>query len=635
MTNEIGLAFLPNPGGDAEGLSDAGVETFRDKPFAAVARETGQNSRDARAKASEPVRMTFDMVTIATDDFPDIESYRESVDLCLAKARRMKKEKDIGFFEQAKRALDSPEIRILRICDFNTKGVRGPCVEGQPFHTLAKADGVTDKDEIDSGGSFGIGKNAVFALSDIQTAFFSTLYEDSTGDEHRLCIGKTLFVSHTGKDGEEKRRKGYWGKLDGFLPIDKPEEIPEWLRRDTKGTSIFSVCMRNNPTDWRYEMAAALLMNFFTAVERREMEFEIDGGAIKINKNTIQALFQDPKVIEAVEKISSGTAFNTARTLHAVLVDEATSLHILNVPELGDVHMHMLMRDGMGYTVGIVRNGMYITDNLANFKGAFKRFPLHQDFAVIIEPAGKQEGEWFKRLEGPKHDNLSAERITDPEMRAKGQRAFEDLTAQVKATIKELAKSSPSSTLELDELNDLFASEQTRIEDDKGLEEDPRSFQPTPIKPVPTAPRPPVKRPRGKVLRPGPEPKPPQPTPPNPNPPPPGPGPKPRPVTLDEPIELERERTARPDKTNKRKRRLMFTSPKDGNICVMVDATGLSSPEALSITSASKGKVERGSLILACGKNERVSVDVEFETEYLGPVELSALLLGDNAEEAA
>ena len=147
----------------------------------------------------------------------------------------------------------------------------------------------------------------------------------------------------------------------------------------------------------------------------------------------------------------------------------------LEIEGLGTVRMHMLIRDGLGYTIGIIRNGMYITDNLSYFNEPFKRFPLHRDFAVIIEPAGKSESEWFKRLENPRHDSLSAERITDPELRARGQKAFEKLAKEIRSRIRALAKSQPSNTLELDELNDFFVSDETRIEDDAGMETDPRS----------------------------------------------------------------------------------------------------------------------------------------------------------------
>ena len=65
-----------------------------------------------------------------------------------------------------------------------------------------------------------------------------------------------------------------------------------------------------------------------------------------------------------------------------------------------------------------------------------KRFPLHRDFAAVIEPVGVHEGEWFKRLENPRHDDLSAERITDPVLRKQGQRSFERLAKQIRLAIR-------------------------------------------------------------------------------------------------------------------------------------------------------------------------------------------------------
>jgi len=620
--SRIGLEFLPNPSGDGEGLSDAGIETFRDKPFAAVARETAQNSRDARDNTNEPVRLTFDIINVSSNEFPSIDEFREAARLCLEKSKKRNAEKEIGFFQQAVRALEQEEIRILRVSDFNTKGVRGPCQEGKPFHTLAKADGASDKDDIDSGGSFGIGKNAVFAISDVQTAFFSTRYADSQG-EHVLCMGKTQFISHRGADGEEKRRKGYWGKTDGYMPLDDPQDIPEWLLREEQGTSIFSICMRAPRTDWRYEMVAAILMNFFCAIERREMEFEIDNGYLKVNRNTLKSLFQDDRVNQAVDQLNARAAFDAARTLHACLIDEQTTVHQLQIAELGTVTMRMLLRDGLGYTLGIVRNGMYITNNLANFGEQFLRFPLHRDFAVLVEPNGKIESEWFKRLENPRHDDLSAERITDPALREQGERAFAKLALAIRTKIRELAKTDPTSTMELDELNDFFASDESRTEDDDGPEIDPRSFNPTPIRPAPPRARLNVPRSGGEEIDvPGPAPTPdPIPDPPNPFP---GPGPTPRPQQVVEPILLENERNLLPDAADSARRRLFFTSPVSGEVVVKIEATGLSVPEQIMVKQTDEGHVENGNLVVSCEAGKRTSVDVVFTSGYAGPIELTA-----------
>jgi len=630
----IGLEFLPNSGGEAEGLSDAGIETFRDGPFAAVARETGQNSRDARDDPDRPVRITFDALTLEAADFCSIEEFRKAAELCLRKSQRSRNEKETGFFDQAIRALAAPEIQILRISDFNTTGVRGPCEEGSPFHTLAKSDGVSVKDNVSSGGSFGIGKNAVFALSDIQTAFFSTLYSGD-GQDKVLCMGKTLFISHTDDDSQEKRRTGYWGLRDGYMPLDRPEAIPAWLKRTTQGTSIFSVCMRRSQTGWRYEMAAAILANFFCAVERQEMEFEIDNGSIKINRNTLQSYFQDPNVNQAVERLAARVAFDAAKTLHTCLIDDKTTVDTLEVEGLGNIKIHTLLRDGLGYTIGIIRNGMFITDNLGHFNEPFKRFPLHRDFAVIVEPASGDEGEWFKRLENPRHDDLSAERITDPYLREEGRKAFNRLAKQVREHIRLAAKSEPTTRIELDELNDFFASDNAREEDENSLETDPRLQRSTPIEKSPLRPKP---RTRARSdeedppIEPGPDPGPnpvgPGPTPPLP------PGPMPRPQPQARRIELVQERNILPDPSNPRRRFVFFTSPVTGTITLHVDATGLSIADQIEITQALGATVTNGAAEVACTAGQRVTLDIEFATPYEGPIELSAYQATETSEAA-
>lgn len=67
--------------------------------------------------------------------------------------------------------LTGDEITLLCIADSNTKGLTGPAEAGKPFHSLLKDAGVSNKDAADSGGSFGIGKNAAFAVSELQAVF--------------------------------------------------------------------------------------------------------------------------------------------------------------------------------------------------------------------------------------------------------------------------------------------------------------------------------------------------------------------------------------------------------------------------------------------------------------------------------
>jgi hypothetical protein len=53
------LKFLPNDADELEGLGDAGIETYKDNPYASIARECGQNSNDAAVK--RPVAVSYDL----------------------------------------------------------------------------------------------------------------------------------------------------------------------------------------------------------------------------------------------------------------------------------------------------------------------------------------------------------------------------------------------------------------------------------------------------------------------------------------------------------------------------------------------------------------------------------------------
>ena len=183
----INLEFPPNQANEDDGLGNAGIATYREDPYAGAARETGQNSNDA--PMGRPVRITFDLLEVPFDQIPDVVSLGEAVIACLAKARAAGDEKEIAFFEQAARVLQKGPLKVLRISDSNTTGLIGPPeIPGNSFHSLVKGSGVSKKLDPASGGSFGIGKNAVYAISDLQTVFYSTLY-DQAGGQHFLPKG--------------------------------------------------------------------------------------------------------------------------------------------------------------------------------------------------------------------------------------------------------------------------------------------------------------------------------------------------------------------------------------------------------------------------------------------------------------
>ena len=607
------LVFLRNEAGEAEGLNDPGIETFRDSPFSSVARETGQNTRDVRADKSKPVRMTFRRIEVPSSEFPAITAYREAVGVCLSIAEKSGDAKELSFFRQARAVLSEQSIPVLEIADYNTRGLKGPCIDGTPFHALVKATGVSAKDLETSGGSFGIGKNAVYAASDIQTALYSTVYMDGETPKF-LCQGKTRFRSFTAADGTAHRSIGYWGDPTGFRPIEDPQNVPAWLRREEVGTSIYSIAMRDSK-DWEAELIASILMNFFVAIHRREMEFEV--GSESVNTNTLLYKFDDPRIMNAADRAGYAEDFQFARDLYESLRAEEDVFRIeFAVPGAGNFRIRLAVKEGLPRRIAFIRNGMFITDSLGSFGDKLQRFPMFREFAAIVEPAGEKESVWLKSLENPRHDQLSADRLTNPEEREAARTAGKALAKAVREAVRSKAKSEVGAETDLDELSEFFALEEKAEEDEKG-DRDPYSFK---VK----------KQIKPKKVR------------------------KTKPPTSDQdgdeggasqedendedgggggrgsgkgagsggtgrnairlPMPLLNPRTKLPNAADLTRRIIRFTPEKSGKAVLRFQALGLNKPENLPVRG--------GEVYVECIEGERKEVEVEFEISYGGPIEI-------------
>ncbi|MFM5802810.1 hypothetical protein ACET6H_08635 [Aeromonas veronii] len=448
------LEFLKNEAGEEEGLSDAGIETFRDDPYASCAREAGQNSRDAGLDG-KPVRMTFDLQQEDIANIPFHASLARALNCCSSQAHA---EKEKEFFKNACAVMSRDTLPILIISDFNTKGLIGPPEKsGTAFHSLLKSSGVSKKDSETSGGSYGIGKNANFAVSDLQTVMYSTLYIGEDAEHHFAAQGKVKLVSHIDEHKVYRRATGYWGFSDNFRAITNASQVPQWMQRLDVGTSIFCVGFRESK-DWAERMTFSLVSNFFVAIQNEDMEFEVDSGKIKINSNTLEKLMSQQDIKDTAERSGHYSELEFARQLHRCLVSEAATEEIIDIPNLGKMKIRILTEVGMPRRVGFVRNGMLITDNLRNFGHVLARFN-GADFIALVEPNDDSASRVLKKLENPAHNAFSAERISDPEGRRVTEQAMRKLGAKLRDMIKSRTSTPAQDSLTLDELGEYFSYE--------------------------------------------------------------------------------------------------------------------------------------------------------------------------------
>lgn len=615
----IDIDFLSNEAEEEEGLGNAGIETYRDRPYASVAREVAQNSRDAFATL--PVRISFDLLEIPFEDVPALDTLRRANGFCLKKARDARDRKEIAHFEQAERVLETGPLKVLRIADYNTLGLRGPAVSGTPFHSLIKGSGVSVKENDASGGSFGIGKNAVFAISDIQTVLYSTVWKDGDGELKFLAQGKAVLVSHSDDQGKNHRAAAYWG-VPRFKPVERREDAPEWLRRDEIGTSVFALGFRESP-QWQQRIAYALLENFFYAINSEEMEFTIGGGSIVISKSSLASLFDDPQIAAAAEADDHGQEFALARQLYQCLVSTEAKEQVLTVAGLGKVLIRVLVAEGLPKKVCIVRNGMVITDSLENFGDRFSRFALHRDFVAVVVPLEKEGGALIKTLENPRHDGLSAERLPDESARARAKSIMKRLIKTIRETIRSYSMLAFESEMSVDEMRNYFAVEsQKDAKAPKSEQEDPNTLR------YRVEPRRQRSTPRATVRgtgdsggpKPGPRPGP------GPGP---APGPNPRPFAGgggrvgDAKTILLRDVRNRPvPGRGAAARSIFFTPDGSGMATIVIEATGLSESEGLRVVTASDASVKDGTVRRHVSSGERTKIDVEFSEPYAGPIEL-------------
>lgn len=606
------LEFLPNVADEEEGLNDSGIETYMDEPYGSVARECGQNSADAAAQA--PVRLEFDRMLVPREDLDSDGVLSDALHSCLRAAKEKADIKATEFFERALAVMRAQQIPTLRIADYNTNGLRGPCEKGQPFHSLVKGKGVSTKDHPDSGGSFGIGKNAAYAISELRTVFYSTIYEDNDGTERFLSQGKSVLTSHESGEGA-RLAQGYWGD-EGFKPVVGQAAAPDWAHRKEIGTTIHSVAFRDSE-DWAERMAAAILVNFVVAIHRGTLDFKIDSGRIAIESSTLSAWLGDQAVEGAAARMSLLEDLQNARAIYDCLTATETVVKETEVEGLGPFKIRVLVREGMPKRLSIVRNGMVITDTMENFGDKFRSFPMYQDFVAVVEPADESGSAFIKRLENPKHDGLSAERIPNPEKRKAAHSAMRSLATTVRGTIRELAVSKPEEVEQIDELAEFFAMEDQGGSDPTGsAEEDPENYTYEPKVRVKRR-RPPKttgltgrggnssgtggnSSGRGAGVGDGTG----------------GSGKRMREVVLHD------TRTVIPDESNVARRRLWLTPNESVQTRLRILATALQQSERIALRSASMGKVIEGELEFTTSAGQRVELEVTLDESYAGPIEI-------------
>ncbi|WP_379163229.1 hypothetical protein [Paenibacillus sp. sgz5001063] len=389
----INWNFPSNNYGQVTGLNDAGIETFRGNPLDSLAREINQNSCDAKDTNNPgPVEVHFSLFDVPSIHFPQINEFKNILKSC----REYWKDniKTARFFENALSIMELEQIPFLKISDYNTTGLTG-VNDGHRggWHNLIKSVGSSDKDS-QSGGSFGIGKHAPFACSDLRTVFYGTK-EVGSGTEAFQGVAK--LVTHLNEYGEPTQGTGYFGIIEKNKPIVAIDDTYDLFKRADVGTDIF-IAGFNEKAGWEEKVIKSVLENFFIAILNEKLIVKV--GETTINANSLSGLLEkytknDPECL----------------SYHYYEAYTLSSRHHFpkkNFLGLGEIDLFILPGKDLPKRVAMVRGtGMKIYD-----KGSF-RTPFK--FVGVMIAKGEKLNDFLRKIEPPTHNAWEPDRHENPE----------------------------------------------------------------------------------------------------------------------------------------------------------------------------------------------------------------------------
>ena len=416
--------FPRNDSDETEGPNDGGISHFTSDRMANVIRECIQNSLDARDDQSKPVKVEIDLATLSPESFA-VKSLQRSLLAAIESPHndaphKNQFDKGLNLLNQARAG-----VKTLKITDSNTTGADDNLrMDGAPskWESLTKSTGLSVKDQPDAAGSFGLGKHAPFAATDIRTVLYSTAWKTNDGQLHRRFQGKAILVSHQDSAGAKYRKTGYLG--DNYAALSG-NNVPADFRLDEPGLAIY-IPGYEPDSDWEQESRKTVIDHFFHAIIHGGLEAEIAGNVVSKGKINQYAV--------------------SPRTADFIRVSQIPPVAETNIQDIGHVVLRLELIDSRR-RIALVRDaGMMITDVPRDMKiPGLMRLPSHwRTFTAIIECRSEGQPSVLRESESPSHTSISTQQIADRNRRNRANAALKELGGWCREQIRVLAEPASS-----------------------------------------------------------------------------------------------------------------------------------------------------------------------------------------------
>jgi hypothetical protein len=391
MSNNLKWYFPSTGYGDEDGISDPLRETFEGDHERFVARESIQNSLDARLNYDKPVKVVFERFMLPVNKIPGITELKDVLNKALDYYDIHSKASE--FYKEALAYLDQPTVPVLKISDFNTFGLNGDDQDKNGgWYKLIRASGVNTLQGV-GGGSFGIGKGAPFAASALRTVFYSTINEHG----QNAFQGKARLSSFKDDSGDVRRGIGQFGLKDdrGVLSIRDRDLIPDFMVRSERGTDIYILGYKTLEQDWRKLLLNSLLNNFWAAVHFGDLVVELTEDGVE--PTTVS---QD-NLDELMAEYAAGD--DDSYNFYKAVIEPTKDIHIA-LPLLGEVSLYVKVHEGYPKAVQLMRRSKMVVDTIRRYR------VLPDPYAAVFICNSDEGNVLLRDLEPPTHDKWDPNR---------------------------------------------------------------------------------------------------------------------------------------------------------------------------------------------------------------------------------
>jgi hypothetical protein len=421
-------AFAPTGGGSVDGINNPLITYFAGNFNYHVAREIIQNSLDAKLNENEPVTVKFSIENFNKIDFPGYEEFKDILDEC-AKFWTKEHSETQSFLSNAKSCLENKIIPVLKCSDFNTVGLDGQDddLKGSWF-SLVKSRGASSKFK-GEGGSYGIGKGAPFAASNLHTIFYFTKNKQA----RPIFQGISELVSFR-RNGEVVRGSGSYGE-NGYSSIRRFEDIPRIFARkadESPGLDVFIMGFIKSK-EWKDELVKSVLRNFWYCLLKKELVVEI--ADTKIDKNSLESLlikyFEGEKLKDDIEPTGNPLLY-----YKAVKSGQKVSKTINSI---GDADFYFLeLPEHMNYVAMMRKPHMVVFSKAYRFQG---------NYCGVFVCDNKEGNKLLRKMEPPTHNRW------EPDLFGSGgQKILNEIHEWIREVLKSKMTLKPKGTLDIPDL---------------------------------------------------------------------------------------------------------------------------------------------------------------------------------------